>query len=236
LIPTHSHPDLWQKEYDRQGIPSSFREEPSGSVKEFATYLRQAGITSGTGLDLGTGTGRNAIYLARIGFDMFAIDFVPSLIGRLTTLVREENLQRLHPLCRSITEHWPFQDATLDIAIDTFCYKHQITAEARNIYRRELRRSLKQGGYYLLTLAGKDDGYYGPLLDDSLSNTSRMIVDPQNGIASILYSKEEVEQDFKDAFERCFYEHKEHEHVMHGMSYLRSTHVFIFRKKKEQVG
>ncbi|HSZ40197.1 MAG TPA: class I SAM-dependent methyltransferase [Trebonia sp.] len=55
----------WHSEYERQGIPSSHRDEPSGVVRwalANVPFLTDKAIAAA--VDLGCGTGRNAIALA----------------------------------------------------------------------------------------------------------------------------------------------------------------------------
>lgn len=225
--------ELWRQEYGRQGIPSSFREDPSGSVVEFVEFLCKNGIQKGRALDLGCGQGRNSLYLAEQGFDVDSMDFVPENIKILAHHSNELHLaSNIHVHCQSVTSPWPFEDSGLfDVAIDAFCYKHQILPADKEVYRRELARAMKPGGYYLLTLAGVDDGYYGPLLASSPAPDERVIIDPANGIASVLYRKEDILREFGDAFELVQFQHKQRNGQMHGAMYPRSTLVFYFVRR-----
>ncbi len=219
----------WHREYISQGIPSSFRDEPSGSTVLFNKFLHHSGVCKGRLLDIGCGRGRNSIFFAEEGFVVDSVDFVPQIISDLEMRITALNLvDKVHPRCHDVTKPWPFPDASFDCAIDTFCYKHQIDEKDKALYRRELSRVLKPGGYYLLTLAGADDGYYGPLLKESPDQSRHVILDPANGIESILYSRCDVEKEFDDFMDVKYYKHKAQEGVMHGKAYPRSTHLFIF--------
>ena len=93
---------------------------------------------------------------------------------------------------------WPVEDGGATVAIDTFCYKHQILIEDRRAYRDQLRRSLARDAYYLLTLAGTDDGYYGLLPANPSKQGDHVVVDPVIDIPSVLYSLEDVRREFSD--------------------------------------
>lgn len=223
---------LWREEYQRRGIPSFFREDPSGSVVEFMHFLEARGVRAGRAIDVGCGSGRNALFLAESGFEVYAVDFVPELIRKLNGRSHVLGVSsRVRAYCQSVTDPWPFPSNHFGLAIDTFCYKHQISESGKERYRRELARSLKRGGFYLLTLAGTDDGYYGSLLATSGDATRRVIVDPANGIASILYDKQDIEREFGPSFDCVWYGHKIREGMMHGNHYTRSTHMFIFVRR-----
>lgn len=224
-------PDLWRREYEQRGIPSSTREEPSGSVVDFVSFLASRGAIGGTAADLGCGAGRNSLFLVRSGFDLVhSFDLVAANIASIAERVSALGLVgRVRPLCRSVAGPWPIEDDALDAAIDTFCYKHLISQGDRAAYRRELVRTLRPGGFYLLTLADIDDGYYGPQLATSPSPDERVIVDPANGIPSVLFSKDDVLSEFSSFF-LDYYAHARKEGPMHGGQYLRSTHIFIFSR------
>jgi SAM-dependent methyltransferase len=225
---------LWTEEYRRAGIPSSFRSEPSGSVIEFLQVLGESDLQHKTAIDIGCGTGRNTLFFASIGCRVHSIDIVPSLVRDLANQAMELGFgETVKPTCQSVAARWPIEDRSCDLAIDTFCFKHLIPEAERAIYMRELDRVLKPHAHYLLTLAGTDDGYYGPLLSQSPDLSARMIVDPVNQIASILYSKVDIEQLFASRFDQHYYSHKQKMGVMHGGQYLRSTHLFVMTHKSD---
>ena len=225
--------NLWNAEYNKKGIPSSFKEEPSGPVVEFLRLLSGKNIKTGKALDIGCGMGRNSIFLAQQGFEVCSMDFVPESIRTLAHKINLFGLaSRVIPICHDIAMPWPFKDETFDIATDTFCYTHdQANLETRSNYKNELRRVLKVGGFYLLTLPGVDDGYYGPLLASSPNPKERVIIDPENDIPMVLYTREDVERNFNNHFSLIYYSNKKKDGLMHGKIYPRSTHIFVFAKK-----
>jgi len=223
---------LWAAEYAKEGIPSSFRTDPSGSVRDFIPVLQANAPPGGAGIDIGCGTGRNALHLAGLGYRIVAIDQVAGLIRELSARATDAGLgDRLRSFAQPVTERWPTDDRSLDFAIDTFCFKHLIEPEERRKYRAELGRCVRPGGLYLLTLAGVDDGYYGMFLADSPRRAERVMVDPANGIGSVLYTKDDVEAEFGALFEFIDYRHRAADGLMHGRTYRRSTHMFIARRR-----
>ncbi len=221
--------DKWNVEYKNQGIPSSFRNQPSGSVEEFISFLAKRNVGSGSALDIGCGTGRNSIYLAQSGFTVTSMDFVKPLVDALGELAANEHLE-IAAKCHDVGNPWPIEDGSIDIAVDAFCFKHQIPAESVRLYISEIARVLRKGGYFMLSLAGKGDGYYKQFLNTSPEPARNVIIDPANNIASVLYDKEDITAFFK-AFELVGYDHKARASMMHGETYDRSTHVFFFQKR-----
>lgn len=77
--PVSASAEAWAAEYKRQGIPSSFRKDPSNALVEFISWLeKQASNEKQKAADLGCGLGRNSFYLASHGFSVTAIDLLQS--------------------------------------------------------------------------------------------------------------------------------------------------------------
>ncbi len=213
-------PDLWEEEYKNKGIPSSFRDTPTRIVKLFAEKYKERG----NALDIGCGRGRNSIFLAQNGYRVHSVDFVESVLRELDEKAENEKLN-IKTFCQSVTEPLPFADHSFDLVIDIFCYKHQIDAKLRASYRKEMLRVLRPSGFLVLSLAGKNDGFYGPLLKPG----SNVIIDPYTEIASVLFDKEDIENEFSD-FDITEYMPTSDESPMHGKTYKRETLNFIMKK------
>lgn len=183
-------------------------------------------------IDLGCGTGRNTLYLAEHGFRVYGMDIVPEMIAQLRGKAEAAGSgARVYGVCGNVCARWPTGDSILGIAIDTFCYKHVMDADERSAYRRELARTLKQGGLLLLTLASTEDGYYGLLPYRRLDTGMRVIRDPGNGIESVLYERSAIERSFADSFDVLHYAEKRKRGRMHGAEYDRATHVFVMQRR-----
>ena len=76
--------ESWNREYGRRGIPSSYRDEPSGALLwALANWRRLTGRdTPASALDVGCGTGRNTCYLAGLGARTVGVDFSSAALAR----------------------------------------------------------------------------------------------------------------------------------------------------------
>ncbi len=74
---------VWEHEHATfAALPSHDREEPGQFVVSFADYLKKRGISPPIKcIDIGCGKGRNSIYLARQGFEVYGMDFVKLAVG-----------------------------------------------------------------------------------------------------------------------------------------------------------
>jgi SAM-dependent methyltransferase len=223
----------WVQEYKKQGIPSSFRNSPSRPVTIFISWLEKERCKGKNAADLGCGRGRNSLYLASRGFSVTAIDLLQENIDVVNEQAKLMQLP-VRAFAQDVSEKWPIDSGFLDVAIDVFCYKHITDKQAQKDYRKELWRSLKTGGYYFISLASVNDGFYGPLLTNSPCPEEKLIIDPYSNISSYLYSIEDLTEEFSDGFSIVRVEEQTSSGPMHGKEYKRKV-LNIILKKKENI-
>lgn len=217
------HSILWDAEYREGGIPSSNRLQPSGVLVWVSdNWSRLDGVTDpiATALDVGCGTGRNAVFLANQGVQVVAFDASSAAVAQAMT-TKVDNLRVLQ---HDLTQGLPVADGVIDLVSDIFVYKHQIDATARRVYRRAVRQKLAVRGRWLLSIALHDDGYYAacPIRPPQEGNPLT-VVDPVNQIPSVLFSVQEIMDEVSDQFEPEMFWLKTKRGPMHGRDYLRRT-------------
>ena len=220
----------WKKEYKKKGIPSSFRETPSGSAKWYYRILKKNRKIKGKLLDLGCGKGRNAIFFAEKGFEVYGIDFVKEALEEMEKKAGKKNLE-IKAFCRKVEEKMPFPNNFFDAAIDIFCYPHIESKKKQEKYRKELQRVLKETGTCLLSLASDRDGFYSKFLGTSPEPKNKKIIDPIAHVSKYLYSLEDLEKEFSNEFKIVNFQEKNKKDFMHGRDYARTTLSFILQKK-----
>ena len=108
-------------------------------------------------LDLGTGLGQNALYFAKQGFDVSAIDISDYGISHLLNWAASENLAvnakvgDMHSL--------PFDDNSFDCLFAYHVISHSDSAGVKKIIA-EIERVLKSGGDAYLTFCSKETTVY----------------------------------------------------------------------------
>src|SRR4030095_8965902 len=111
---TESPDAPWAKDHDSR-IKTQFKEPPSPAAVFFHEFLLSKSISSGKLVDVGCGNGRNAIFFAKHGYEVHAVD-------RSDDILKDMDLHGVMPYCHSVTEYLLFEDEFFDFAIDIFCY------------------------------------------------------------------------------------------------------------------
>ena len=108
-------------------------------------WAGQGRLGAGRALELGCGNGRNAIFLARHGFQVDAIDFSQKAIDWAAERVRTTGADvRLQ--CRSIFDP-AIEPGSYDLVYDTGCF-HHIAPHRRPAYVSLVLRALRPGGRF----------------------------------------------------------------------------------------
>lgn len=230
--------ELWNCEYRRGGIPSSYRGDPS-TVLKWALHnwpFLTGRPTPLTALDSGCGTGRNARHLADCGAAVVGLDISDAAIGEC---VRRGTGGRQHPaylLC-DVTKGLPLRAERFDLVCDIFVYKHIVDSDLRAMYRGEIARVLAANGRLLLSLAEERDEYYAGCPDAPGSSagdadSNRVVLDPAAAVQSVLFSKDSLVAEMSDVFvlEMCW--DREQLGIMHGRQYVRRTMATIWRARQ----
>lgn len=135
----------WDLAY-REGTPVWEMGEPSA---ELARFLSEKRIGRGSALDIGCGTGADAIYMVRRGLEVTAVDSAPTAIERAR--VRAEMEDALPRFVLADFFEFAQTAGTFDLVYDSGFY-HYIRQIDLERYLDGLWRSTRPGSY-CLTLA-----------------------------------------------------------------------------------
>jgi SAM-dependent methyltransferase len=138
-----SHFDRLLEFYQAGPVPWD-RPEPPPEVLAFALTL-----PVGRALDLGCGLGRAALYLARLGWEVDGVDFIPQAIAEATARASQAGLLDKIRFHLSPVTQLDFLSGPYDFALDVGC-AHSFSLDELRAYHQELLRLLKPGGDYLL--------------------------------------------------------------------------------------
>ncbi len=118
---------------------------------EIVTMVESGKVSIGHALDLGCGTGTNAIYLAQKGFDVTGIDVSGRAISVARRKARSAQLAdrvRLERGDVTLMRRWAL-GSSINFAFDIGCF-HNLKPEARARYAVALTAVLKPGAIYML--------------------------------------------------------------------------------------
>jgi len=118
---------------------------------EIVATIESGKVPIGRALDLGCGTGTNAIYLAQKGFEVTGIDIsgrAISLAKRKARMAQLSDRVRLERGDVTLMRRWA-TGHSIDFAFDIGCL-HNLEQEARARYAAALTAVLKPGAIYML--------------------------------------------------------------------------------------
>lgn len=190
---------VWQKEHQNvTNLPAMAQDQPSTSVVAFIDYLRGKVSPPAKVVDIGCGKGRNAIFLAKLGFEVYGMDYIQQALDHTKQKAIQNNLlDKIYLYNTSIDEKWPFKDNFFDLSIDCFSSIDIETKGGREIYRQEMFRTLKPAGYAMVAVVSIDDEIEKELLKTSPGLEKNSTIWP-DGKFQKDYDEEELREFYKD--------------------------------------
>ena len=131
-----------------------------GRAQPVFAALEEAGEIAGDVLDVGCGTGENALFLAEHGHEVWGVDSV----SRAIEIAREKAQERDLPVTFLVHDALALENLgrTFDTVIDSGLF-HALSDPERTRFVRSLAAALRPGGTYLmLALSDLEPGDNGP--------------------------------------------------------------------------
>ena len=145
----------WESAY-RNGVPPWDIGRPQPAI----VRLAEEGLIAGDVIDLGCGTGENALYLASRGLTVVGVDAAPTAIARAHEKARLRGTEATFVVADALALE--ALERTFDVAIDCGLF-HTISDADRVPYERSLQRTLRAGArYVLLCFSENQPGDFGP--------------------------------------------------------------------------
>ncbi|MDD1676144.1 MAG: class I SAM-dependent methyltransferase [Methanomicrobiales archaeon] len=122
--------------------------------------LATAGEIKGDVLDVGCGTGENALYLAGLGHLVWGVDAAPTAIEK----ARHKAEEREIPATFLVKDALNLRQIgrTFDTVIDSGLF-HVLSDEERPCFVRNIADVMKEGAlYFMLCFSEREHGAYGP--------------------------------------------------------------------------
>ena len=225
---------IWEKEYQNPKLLAPTN-KPQKDTLKFFKYLRKKQDlkleNEPTILDIGSGNGRNANYLASMGANVSGIEISQTAVNIATEEARKQQISVAYKL-RSFGNEFPFEDNTFDIAIDVTS-SNSLNEEERKTYLEELHRTLKPEGFFFLkTLCLDGDKNAKQLIKQSPGpepNTYKM---KEIGLVERVFTEQEIKNLYTPYFDILELTKKESYTRMNGRSYKRHFWIGYFKHKK----
>ena len=192
----------WDAEYRRPRMLSPHN-LPQADVVRFVRALKKEGRRSGARvdldewqvLDLGSGTGRNAFYLAQQGAKVTGFEISDTALALAQKFARHAELSITY-LKQDIGAPYPLLDASMDLVLDVTS-SNSLLEQGRRAYLSEVARVLKPDGYFFVRALCLDgDAHAKTLLRDRPGPEAGTYVLPDLGVVERVFS----EREFRDTY------------------------------------
>lgn len=221
--------ETWDREYSSvQAIPSSTREEPAKALVLFADLM---GLASGKRvLDAGCGNGRNAIYLAKRGCEVTAVDFSAEAVKETKRRAAAAGLEKkVNVIECFIDDPLPFPEHSFDAVLDCYTFCHFLDPDLGLRFWHEAERLINRDGQLFSIVFSPEDAYYAQFVPQE-HNDQIIVTDPSNGVSKRLYGEEQIKHYFEQLFRYKFFSKFEFFDIVHGQNFKRVVFISVLKK------
>lgn len=150
--------DHWEKTF--QNKPDMFGVEPSYAARKAVDMFKEEDKTKV--LELGSGQGRDTIFLAQQGLQVYALDYCESGINLMSQKVEDLDLaESITAVCHDVRNPLPFDDESFDACFSHMLFCMALTTAELEYLSGEIRRVLKPGGLNIYTVRNTNDVHFG---------------------------------------------------------------------------
>ncbi len=184
---------VWEREYNDPQLVTK-DSKPQKDVLRFLKYLRkdeEVALEGLSVLDLGSGTGRNANYIAKLGNTVTGIEISKTAIALARDRAHEEGVQVTY-VHQSMGERFPVADASVDLVLD-ITSSNSLNEKEREAYLAECDRVVKPGGHlFVKTLCKDGDKNAKALLKLHPGPEKDTYINQDMGLVERVFSREDL--------------------------------------------
>ena len=169
---------------------------PHRSMSEIAKLFESAGVMRI--LDIGCGTGRHLVYLAKQGFSMFGFDVSQRAIEMAEQWLTDEGLPA-NLIQYRMEDGFPYENMLFDAVISIQVIHHNRIRDIKSTVA-EIERVLRPGGYLFITVPVLQDGPVPPEDNWDLKEVEPGTYLPQQGPESGVLHHYFTEEEILDVF------------------------------------
>ncbi len=225
---------FWDQEYknaDHLRLSTDVSEDLAKFTRWLPRQDRGDILTPGaSALDVGSGNGRNLIYLAH-EFGISGIGYDISATAVAQAKIASQGLP-LEYIARSITGRIEVPDNSQALVLDMMT-SHFLNEAERTMLRDEIYRVLQPGGFlFMKTFLADDDLHTRRLLKDAPGKETGTYIHPIIGVAEYVYTEEVLTAFLREKF-IIHKIYRSHKHKLHGRARKRRT-ISIYAEKDWQ--
>lgn len=214
--------EIWEKEYRNPKLITN-SDEPQLDFKHFVKWLRKTQHVDLEGLrvlDLGSGTGKNSLFLAERGSVVTGIELSKTAVSMAKSRAKEKQLDAVY-IEGDLGSKFPFESKSFDLLLDVVS-SNSLTQVERTSFLKESKRVLKRGGFMFVKALCKDGDKNAEYLLKTFpgpeKDTYKM---PGTGLVERVFSKEDITGLYEQGFEILLIERKHSYTQFEGKSYKR---------------
>ncbi len=221
-------------------------DKPQKSFLNFLKWLKKERRKAGEGsalaglkvLDLGSGNGKNSVYLAERGAKVFGLEFSAEAL-KLANDLKNKRIKEIKIkggsvefFEKSIGEKFDFPDEYFDLILD-ITSSNSLDEKEREIYLKESRRVLKKGGHFFARGLLKDgDKNAKFLLKNFPAGQKDTYKIPDFDLVERVFSKEDLLREYGKRFRILKFE-KETHYTNYGERKYKRNFWILYLKKVE---
>ncbi len=227
---------FWDSEYSSGGEHLALSDEESEDFAKFTRWLsrqkNELPLSKHTkALDLGSGNGRNLIFLAReFGVQGTGYDISTAAVAEAK---RASADLPINYTARSIAGAIDLADSSTDLVLDMMT-SHFLRAGEREFLKNEIHRVLRPGGWlFMKTFLRDEDLHTERLIKEYPADEPGSYIHPVIGVLEHAYGEEELLEFLSDKF-IVHKIYRSHKHRAHGKARKRRTVSLYLQKDPYQ--
>jgi len=183
-------------------------------------------------LDLGSGEGKNAFYLAGLGAKVNCVEIAQNAVETTKNRAIQANLDDIVTVQQgSIGEKYNFTDNSFDAVIDVTS-SNSLSERERAVYLSESARVLKPGGHVFVRALCKDgDDNAKYLIKNNPGPEKDTYVQPEWGLTERVFTESDIRELYGQYFEVLKLEKETHYTKLDGKKFKRNFWVMYLKNK-----
>jgi ubiquinone/menaquinone biosynthesis C-methylase UbiE len=238
---------IWEREYTNKNLVGG--DKPALSFRVFCKWLRKERkkneLIANPGfafqgvnvLDLGSGEGKNALYLAERGATVVGIEIAKNAITHAKEKAQEKSRElkvaggSTEYIYGSIGKKFDLADGSVDLVLDVTS-SNSLNQQQREIYLSESRRVLRKRGHMFVRALCKDsDQNAKQLIIDHPGPEPDTYILPEIGITERVFTEKDIKELYSTHFDIIKLEKEFHYTKIGDRSYKRAFWVMYLIKK-----